>query len=196
MKPCKPWRFWGRRFTCALLIVTLSACGWKITPPPNAVAAVPRKPVADAVVLTVSDGALIWGKGELGYALRNELVALGSFRSVHYPIEPRGPLPDRLTVDASGGIKEEIGLGVVKSIIIGALFFIPVGLIRFHRDFVLTAEVTLRLQGKEQRRFTIETETGVSHTMFSETDDYEPAMRRAAFSDLARRIAAELSSSP
>jgi len=147
-------------------------------------------------VLTVNEGALIWGKGELGYALRDELVALGSFRKVHYPIEPRGPLPDRLIVDASGGIKEEIGLGVVKSLIIGALFFIPVGLIRFHRDFVLTAVVALRHEGKEQRRFTIETETGVSHTMFSETDDYEPAMRRAAFSDLARRIAAELSLPP
>lgn len=184
---------WTRRLGCALLSVTLPACGWKVTAPPGADLYFTRKHVADAVLLNVDDGALLWGRGELGFTLRKDLVALGTFRNVYYPVEPRTPVPDRLIIKAGGAIREDVGFGVVKSFLIGALLFLPVGLVRFHRDFELTAEVTFAHTGREPRHFTIETATGVSHTMFSDADEYEPEIRRAAFSDLARRITSELS---
>lgn len=84
----------------------------------------------------------------------------------------------------------------MKSIIIGALFFIPVGIIRFYRDFVLDVTVSYQVNGKEVRRFPIHSQTEISHTMFSQTDQYEPAARKVAFSRLAEDIIRELSQKP
>jgi len=146
----------------------------------------------DSVVLIVNEGAVVWGGGELGFLLKRKLLEEGAFRTIHYPIVPRNPPPYRLTVSASGDIEEEVGLGIVKSIFIGLLFFIPVGIIRFHRDFVLDAEVAFMKEGETLYRFKVRTKTGVSHTMFSHADQYDPVVRKAAADDLALRIIKEL----
>jgi hypothetical protein len=44
--------------------------------------------------------------------------------------------------------------------------------------------------------FSIPSQTEVSHTMFSQTDEYEPAARKVAFSRLAEDIVRELSAKP
>jgi len=186
----------GTRLLAGILIVSVTACGWKITPPPGSKLPAAASPVAEAVLLEVNDGAVIWGRGELGATLKQALQEKGAFHAVHYPVVPREPPPQRLTVTAKGGIDEEVGLGIVKSMIIGVLMFIPVGIIRFNRDFTLDAEVAYREAGREVRRFAVQSKTGVSHTMFSDTDEYEPAARKAAFGHLAQRIAEELAGTP
>ncbi len=186
----------GLRLTSMVLIVSLTSCGWKITPPPGEALSAITRPIAESVVLEVNDGSVIWGRGELGQTAKQTLLEKGGFRVVHYPIEPRNPPANRLQIQANGLIEEEVGLGIVKSIIIGALFFIPVGIIRFHRDFVLDATVSYRVNGKEIRRFPIHSQTEVSHTMFSQTDEYEPVARKVAFSRLAEDIIRELSAKP
>jgi len=145
------------------------------------------------VVLDVNDGGVIWGRGELGETVKQTLLEKGAFRQIHYPIVPRDPPANRLSIQANGVIEEEVGLGIVKSIIVGALFFIPVGIIRFNRDFVLDASVSYSENGKAARNFKVHTKTEISHTMFSQTDQYEPAARKAAFSHLGESIIRELS---
>ena len=180
------------RLICLTLSLSLVSCGWKVTPPPFEQETVPHNLIADATVLTVNDGGVIWGRGELGEIVQKTLINRGAFKDIYYPVEPRNPPDYRLIITASGNIEEEIGLGIVKSIFIGMLFFIPVGIIRFHRDFVLDADVTLLKQGHELRHFNSKTETGVSHTMFSDANHYEPEARQKAFEDLALRIIVKL----
>ena len=182
-----------RRPLALVLAVALGACGWKITPPPpRATTAGPRS-VAERVVLQVHGSGLPWGSGGLGETVREVLTTSGSFREVYYPIEPRNPPPLRLVVTASGTVDEEIGLGVAKSVIIGLLLFLPVGVIRFNKTYDLTAEVVLLNEGREVKSFRVENATEVSHTMFSTMEDYEPAARKAAFTNLGQQIAWELS---
>ncbi|MEY3761209.1 MAG: hypothetical protein RIR39_2700, partial [Pseudomonadota bacterium] len=87
----------------------------------------------------------------------------------------------------------EIGFGVVKSIVIGLLLFIPVGLIQFNRDFVLDADVTVEKNEEQLHHFKVQSRTGLSHTMFSDANQYEPVARKAAFTDLADKIIKALS---
>lgn len=171
----------------------MTGCGWKVTPPKFRDNFESPGLIADSVVLTVNEGAVIWGHGDLGELLREKLLAEGAFRQVHYPIEPRNPPPYRLTINAKGSIDEEIGFGIVKSIFIGLLFFIPVGIIRFNRDFILDADISFQDDGAARRRFKITSETTVSHTMFSHGEQYEPVARKAAAEDLGLRIIRELS---
>ncbi len=180
------------RLICLILSLSLVGCGWKVTPPPFEQESVPHKLIADAVVLTTNEGGVIWGRGELGEIVRKTLINQGAFKEIYYPVEPRNPPNYRLIITANGAIEEEIGLGIVKSVFIGMLFFIPVGIIRFHRDFVLNADVALLKQEKELRQFKIQTQTGVSHTMFSHANQYEPEARQKAFEDLALRIILKL----
>ncbi len=180
------------RLICLVLSLSLVGCGWQVTAPPFEQETVPNKLIADAVVLSTNEGGVIWGRGELGDIVQKTLIKQGAFKDIYYPIEPRNLPAYRLVIKANGNIEEEIGLGIVKSVIIGMLFFIPVGIIRFHRDFVLDADVALIKQGQELRHFTIHTETGVSHTMFSHANQYEPEARQKAFEDLALRIILKL----
>lgn len=182
-----------RRLIALMLITSLSSCGWKVTPPPGQAVPTASRPIAESVVLDVNDGGVIWGRGELGETVKQTLLEKGAFRQIHYPIVPRDPPANRLSIQANGVIEEEVGLGIVKSIIVGALFFIPVGIIRFNRDFVLDASVSYSENGKAARNFKVHTKTEISHTMFSQTDQYEPAARKAAFSHLGESIIRELS---
>ncbi len=175
-----------------LLALIMAGCGWKVTPPPR-----PESPgsplrVADRVVLQMSEAGVVWGGGQLGELTKNALVATGAFGEVYYPIEPRMSPPLRLAIDARGNVDEEVGWGVVKAIIIGALFFIPVGVIRFDKDFNLDAQVVLSDAGQEVQRFRVAGATHVAHTMFSAAEGYEPAARQAAATHLAEEIAAHL----
>ncbi len=188
--------FLFRRLFCAILILSLSGCGWKVTPPPGFDNNKRENKIADQVFLKVNDSGVFWGGGKLGEIVRDTLVENGAFKEVYYPVEPRNPPPLRLTIDAKGAVDEEIGLGTVKSIIIGALFFIPVGIIRFNKDFTLEADVSLFKQNKEMRTFKIKSSTEISHTMFSHANEYEPEARRIAFKDLGNKIVAELGKAP
>lgn len=189
-----PWKKAGCRLIALVLIVSIAGCGWKVTPPKFEGKKISTGPIADSVVLTVNEGSVVWGGGELGAQLRRKLLEEGAFRTVHYPIIPRNPPPYRLTVTASGNIEEEVGLGIVKSVIIGLLFFIPVGIIRFHRDFVVDANIAFLKEGKTLHRFKVSTKTGVSHTLFSHADQYDPVIRKVAAEDLALRIVKQLAS--
>lgn len=183
-----------RRLICIALIFSLVGCGWKVTPPILDQQVLNQSPISEAAVLTVNDGGIIWGNGELGEIVRKTLIERGAFNEVYYPVEPRNPPDYRLRITASGNIDEEIGFGIVKSIFIGMLFFIPVGIIRFNKDFVLDADVTVIKQNQELLHFAIKTETEVSHTMFSHANQYEPVARQKAFEDLALRIISKLKS--
>ncbi len=174
------------------LVISLSGCGWKVVPPERLDQAPPLHKVADRVVLSVNDG-VPWGGGRLGDIVKDALMVNGTFTEVYYPVEPRNPPDLRLTIDARGSVDEEIGEGILKSVFIGLLLFLPVGLIRFDKTFDLDADVVLTRKGKEERRFTVKTKTGVSHTMFTGGDEYEPSARQAAFRDLGMRIGRELS---
>jgi len=162
-------------------------------PPTRTEGMVRPKRIAEGVVLKVNESAVVWGGGRLGGTVRDTLIALGSFDQVYFPVEPRNPPPLRLVIEASGTVQEEVGVGILKSFIIGCLAFIPVGIIRFDKTFELDATVVLLKEGQELRRFHIKSSTGVSHTMFSEIEEYEPAAQTAAFRDLGERIASELS---
>ena len=140
----------------------------------------------------MNEAGVVWGGGQLGEFTRTALVASGAFDEVYYPIEPRNPPPLRLTIDAGGEVDEEIGLGIVKSVIIGALLFLPVGIIRFNKDFNLDAQVVVLKAGQELQRFRVTGATHVAHTMFSDTAGYEPAARQAAAAYLAAAITAQL----
>lgn len=178
----------SRKLVSSVLIVSLTGCGWKVTPPPGKALPATSGPIAEAVVLDVNDGGVVWGKGELGEAVKASLLEKRAFGRVYYPIVPRNPPSYKLIIQAGGNIEEEVGLGIAKSIIVGALFFLPVGVIRFNRYFVLDAQVTYSADGKDVRHFSTRARTEVSHTMFSDTDEYEPAGRKAAFSHLADEI--------
>jgi len=181
-----------RRLICIALIFSLVGCGWKVTPPTFEQQALVQSPVSEAAVLTVNDGGIIWGGDELGEIVRKTLIERGAFKEVYYPVEPRNPPDYQLRITANGNIEEEVGFGIVKSIFIGMLFFIPAGIIRFNKDFVLDADVTVIKQNQELLHFTIKTETEVSHTMFSHANQYEPAARQKAFEDLGLRIISRL----
>lgn len=173
------------------LILSLTGCGWKIIPPDRLDQPVPVRKVADRVVLRVNDG-VAWGGGKLGDIVRDTLKANGTFTEVYYPVEPRNPPDLKVTIDARGNVDEEIGEGIVKSIFIGLLLFIPVGVIRFDKTFNLDADVVLSREGKEERQFNVKSKTEVSHTMFTRGEECEPAAREAAFRDLGVRIGEEL----
>lgn len=161
-------------------------------PPVRAEQPISQTQVAERVMMIINDGAVVWGGGQLGYIVRDTLLAEGTFKEIYYPVEPRN-VPDlRLSIIAKGSIDEEVELGIAKSLIIGALFFIPVGLIRFNKTYDLDADVVLLRAGKELQRFTIKSSTKISHTMFSQIKGYEPAARQAAFKDLGDQIAAKL----
>lgn len=181
------------RIICVLLIFALTSCGWKISPPPRSEHLSELTQIAERVVMTIDDRDVIWGDGQLGDIVRDTLISAGAFKEVYYPVEPRKPPNLKLLIKASGKVDEEIGLGIVKSIIIGALLFIPVGLIRFSKTFDLDAEVIFLHENQELRKFQVASQTGVSHTMFSQIKGYESAVRQAAFMDLGERIATELS---
>jgi hypothetical protein len=136
--------------------------------------------------------AVVWGDGRGGDLVRETLVAGHVFDEVFYPVEPRVPAPLRLAVSARGNVDEEVALGVVKAVFIGLLFFAPGGIVRFGKTFDLDAAVAFSEEGREIRRFEIHTKTRISHTMFSHSDQYEPAARQEAFRDLGARIAAGL----
>mgnify|MGYP000924420614 CR=1 FL=1 len=182
------------RLICIALIFSLVGCGWKVTPPNFEQKALDPSPLAEAAVLTVNDVGIIWGNGELGEIVRKTLMERRTFKEVYYPVEPRNPPDYRILVTANGSIEEEVGFGIVKSIFIGMLFFIPVGIIRFNKDFLLDADVTVIKQNQELLHFTIKTETEVSHTMFSHANQYEPVARQKAFEDLALRVISKLKS--
>ena len=181
-----------QRFICSILILSLASCGWKVTPPPFDRESITDDFIAEATVLSTNEGGIIWGRGELGEIVQKTLINKGAFKEVYYPVEPRNPPDYRLVITAKGTIEEEIGFGILKSIFIGMLFFIPACIIRFNKDFVLDADVSLLKLGQEMAHFTIHTETEVSHTMFSHANQYEPEAREKAFEDLALRIIMKL----
>lgn len=181
------------RILCTLLALSIAGCGWKVVPPLRSEQPISQTRTAEQVMMTVNAGAVVWGGGQLGDIVRDTLLAEGTFKEIYYPVEPRNAPDLRLSIAARGSVDEEVGLGIVKSIIIGALLFIPVGLIRFNKTYDLDAEVTLLKAGKELQRLTIKSSTEISHTMFSQTEGYEPAARQAAFKDLGDQIAAKLS---
>jgi hypothetical protein len=185
-----------RRLLCAILIFSLLGCGWKVTPPPGYDSNKRENRIADQVFLKVNDSGVFWGGGKLGETVRDTLVENGSFKEVYFPVEPRNPPPLRLMIDAKGNVDEEKGLGTLKAIFIGALFFLPVGIVRFNKDFNLEADVSLYKQNKELHTFKIKSSTEISHTMFSQATQYEPEARRIAFKDLGNKIAAELGKVP
>ncbi|MBI4517270.1 MAG: hypothetical protein HY699_15805 [Deltaproteobacteria bacterium] len=119
-------------------------------------------------------------------------MARGVFGEVHYPIEPRNPPPLRLVITARGEVKEDVAGGFIKAVVIGALLFIPVGIIRFSKDFTLDADVSLLDAGRQIQRFRIEGATQIAHTMFSDIAGYETEARRATAEYLAAEIAARL----
>lgn len=183
--------FWRRPLALGLA-VALAACGWKITPPRPAPPAGGPRLVAERVVLQVTGSGVPWGSEGLGETVREALIAAGAFREVYYPIEPRNPPPLRLVVTARGHVDEEVGIGVVKSVIIGLLLFLPVGVIRFNKTYDLSADVVLLNEGREVKTLQMENATEISHTMFSTMEDYEPAARKASFTALGQQIAAQL----
>lgn len=183
---------WMSKSLALLLAALMAACGWKVTPPPRPEGPGTPRRVADRVVLQMNEGGVVWGGGRMGELTRNALIASGAFSEVYYPIEPRTPPPLRLAIDARGNVDEEVGFGMVKAVIIGALLFIPVGLIRFNKDFTLDAQVVLLNGGQEVQRFQVSGATRIAHTMFSDTDSYETAGREAAAAYLAEAIAAQL----
>lgn len=173
------------------LSVATAGCGWKVIPP-KAPPEVGSGSVADRVVLQVNDGAVAWGRGELGQVVSEKLVAFGGFEEVYYPVEPRNPPPMRLVVTASGEVDEEVFLGTMKSMFIGFLLFIPVGIVRFNKDYRLEANVKLIEEARVLQEFRVESATEISHTLFSDIAAYEPEARRVAFENLAEQIMAEL----
>lgn len=183
------------RVLVAALVLTIGGCGWKVTPPESGPPGSVHK-VGSRVVLKFDEASVAWGGGHGGEIVRDALQKLGVFDEVAYPVEPRRPTPLRLTVVATGNVDEEEALGTVKAFVIGFFLFVPAGVIRFGKTFDLDATVTFTDGERELRRFEVQTKTRVSHTMFSHSDQYEPVARRAAFEDLAHRIAVELGSLP
>ena len=185
-----------RRLLYAVLILAVSSCGWKVTPPLGYVGNNKGTKIADQLFLKVNDSGVFWGGGKLGETVRDALTETGAFKEVFYPVEPRNPPVLRLTIDAKGDVDEEKGLGTLKAFFIGALFFLPVGIIRFNKDFNLEADVSLFKQNKEIHTFKVKSSTEISHTMFSHANEYESEVRGIAFKDLGNKIAVELSKVP
>lgn len=183
---------WSTRLLAVVLVLSQIGCGWKITPPSRPQGAAREGKIADAVVLQVNDAGVLWGGGACGEVVRERWLQQGVFSEVHYPVEPRNPPPLRLMIQATGNLDEEVGLGTLKAVVIGLLLFLPVGLIRFNKDFILDATVTVTGAGGEPRRFAVHSATTVSHTMFSDSTGYEAEARRVAFADLADQVAAQL----
>jgi len=180
------------RVLSILLTCSIAGCGWKVIPPVLPEQPISPHSVAERVVLTVNDRAVVWGGGQLGQIVADVLLSKGTFKEIEYPVESRNPPDLRLVINANGRVNEEVGPGIVKGIIIGCLLFLPVGLIRFDKTFELDTEVVLLKAGKKLRQFNIKSKTGISHTLFSAVEEYEAAARQAAFKDLGERIAAEL----
>ncbi|MEY3760919.1 MAG: hypothetical protein RIR39_2410, partial [Pseudomonadota bacterium] len=94
----------GFRIICLILILTISSCGWNVTPPSSNAIANSYQPIADSIVLSVNDGSVLWGNGELGELVKEELIKKGIFKMVYYPIAPRNPPNITLKIDARGSI--------------------------------------------------------------------------------------------
>ena len=112
------------RIICVLLIFAQTSCGWKISPPPRIEQLGKLSQMAERVVMAVDDRDVAWGDGQLGDIVVETLNSAGAFKEIYYPVEPRNPPNLKLLIKASGKVDEEIGLGIVKGIIIGLLFFI------------------------------------------------------------------------
>ena len=167
-------------------------CGWKVTPLSRPEIPLTPKLIAERVILQINDVGLIWGGDLLGEIVRDILIEEDTFQDVYYPIEPLNPPSLKLIITATGKVDEEVVIGTVKAIIIGMLFFIPVGIIRFNKDFDLDAEIVLLKGSKKLQEFQVNTSTTISHTMFSNTTAYEEEARRIAFKNLGQQIVASL----
>jgi len=150
--------------------------------------------VADRVILVANDGGVVWGGGRLGEVVRDTLVASGAFGEVYFPVEPRNPPSLRLEVTGRGTVEEDIGMGVLKSVVIGVLFFAPVGIVQFHKTFHLDAVGVLADAEREVAHVPVQSSTDVYFTLFSHVDGYDRAAQDAAFHDLGERLAAALRS--
>lgn len=180
-----------RRLLAIVLAAQVAGCGWTITPP----APLPAQRahlVADRVILKLDTAAMAWGGTGMGEAVRDALLAAGSFREIYYPIEPRNPPTWTLAITGRGTIDEHEVSGFFKAVLIGALFFLPEGVVRFDKTFHLDADVVLRDGQQQVARFQVSNDTEIHHTMFSHMEEYEPAARKVAFTDLGQRIAAQL----
>jgi hypothetical protein len=100
------------RVLSILLICSIAGCGWKVVPPVRPEQPISPHRVAERVVLTVNDRAVVWGGGQLGQIVRDVLLSKGIFKEIEYPVESRNPPELRLVINASGGVNEEIRAGL------------------------------------------------------------------------------------
>ena len=185
-------KHWFYRPIALFLAICMIGCGWKVVPLSRPEVPVAPKLITERVLLRVDDVGVIWGGGRLGEIVRETLITEGAFQDVYYPIEPMSPPTFRLVITATGDVDEEVGLGLVKSVITGMLFFLPVGIIRYNKDFNLDAEVVLFKANEELHRFQVNNSTNISHTMFSDITSYETKARLVAFKNLGQQIVAHL----
>jgi hypothetical protein len=148
----------------------------------------PAVTLASEVLLEVDDTALKWGSGKVGEALSAALVKNQTFRQVHYPIYPSHKVPLKLKVVASGGIASEKGLGMVKAVVTGLLFFLPVGVIQYEDTFSLTGSVSLVGDRHSYGPLTIQSAVEANHNLFASPEPYARRASALALEDFANRV--------
>ena len=152
--------------------------------------------LATEVLLEVDDTAVKWGSGRVGEALSTVLIKNQTFRQVHYPIYPSRKVPLKLKVIASGGIASEKGLGMVKAVVTGLLFFLPAGVIQYEDTFSITGLVSLVSDRQSYGPFTIHSSVEVNHILFASPEPYARRASALALEDFATRVSLALSQHP
>ncbi len=156
----------------------------------------PAVMLAPEILLEVDDTAVKWGSGKVGEALSAVLVKNQTFRQVHYPIYPSHKVPLKLKVVASGGIASEKGLGMVKAVVTGLLFFLPAGVIQYEDTFSITGSVSLVGDRQSYGPLTIQSSVEANHILFASPEPYARRASALALEDFANRVSLALSEHP
>lgn len=152
--------------------------------------------LAPEVLLEVDDAGVKWGSGKVGDALKSGLVRNRIFGEVHYPIYPTRKIPLKLRVVASGSIRTDKGLGTIKAIVTGLLFFLPVGVIQYEDTFSISAMVSLIRDDRSYGPLAVQSVVQVDHILFSNPDSYTARATDLVSDHLASRISVLLRQHP
>ena len=181
-------------FSCVLTLL-LASCGisYNIHDPTSSLH--PIAPLAKEIVLQVDDTGLRWGTGQVGEVVKNHLINNEVFEKVNYPIFPRYKGPIKIQILAQGDIDED-GIGVLKAILTGLLFLLPVGIIQYEDTFVIEADIKVTQEGRVVGSFKIKSEVDANHTLFSRAHQYTVGAQKLVLEEFAKRISVELNHHP
>jgi hypothetical protein len=180
----------------ALGVALVLACGCWVrvrVPEPEPVA--PPAAAAEALVLRVDEGGLVWGDGHLGDEVRRVLLASGHFDAVHYPLVPPDPPTLQLDLSVEGGMREN-PWNLFAGVLTAYTAFLASAFMPFYADFELHGEGVLSRDGRELRRFPLDLRTHVTHALFAGPERFQPDVRARAYTAAAQRVLSELARPP